>query len=155
MSRRIVFSGKSGKWARSLMICANSLANAKFLDDNRQTCDHLVDASMRTIKYRNVPQGGCIGPHISPCILSRKFNVSLLTFPGDGLIINFPCEHGIHVMLIGIVILFFKEWPVELEIILRIMDLPGWPSLSCHCLKASLNSLGIEVLASLDFILAQ
>uniref|UniRef100_A0A0D3AZS0 Uncharacterized protein n=1 Tax=Brassica oleracea var. oleracea TaxID=109376 RepID=A0A0D3AZS0_BRAOL len=47
------------------MICANSLANAKFLDDNRQTCDHLVDASMRTIKYRNVPQGGCIGPHIS------------------------------------------------------------------------------------------
>ena len=37
-----------------------SLANATFLVENRHTCDHLVDASIKTIKYLNGPQCGRI-----------------------------------------------------------------------------------------------
>src|SRR5690606_21428151 len=111
----------SGKWARRRMIWANNLANAMFLDDKRHTCDHLVEASTRTIKYRNVPHGGCIGPQMSPCIRSRKFIVSLVTFTSEGLIMSFPCVHATHVRFFGITLLSFRSCPLELRINLRIM----------------------------------
>jgi hypothetical protein len=48
------------------MTCAIILAKAWFRVDNRHTCDHLVDASINTMKYLNGPLIGCIGPHMSP-----------------------------------------------------------------------------------------
>ena len=54
--------------------------------DNRQTWDHLVDASIKTIKYLNGPEGGWIGPHMSPWILSRNLGDSLSTFIDEGLV---------------------------------------------------------------------
>ena len=54
----------------------------------RQTCDHLVDASINTIKHLNGPDGGCIGPQISPWILSKKDGDLIAISKGDGLIIS-------------------------------------------------------------------
>ena len=54
----------------------------------RQTCDHLVDASINTIKYLKGP--GCMGPQISPWILSKKHGDSIAIFKGDGMIISLP-----------------------------------------------------------------
>ena len=56
----------------------------------RQTCDHLIDTSINTIKYLNGPDGGCIGPQISPWILSNKDGDSIAIFKGDGMIISLP-----------------------------------------------------------------
>ena len=66
------FIGLSRWWALNLIIWAKSFANAEFLVDNKVTCDNLVDASTKTMKYLNGPHGGWIGPHMSPCILSKK-----------------------------------------------------------------------------------
>ena len=55
-----------------------------------------MDALINTMKYLNDPHGGCIGPQISPCIHSKNEIDSFLIFSGDGLIINFPCEHAVH-----------------------------------------------------------
>ena len=46
----------------------NNFANTWLLVDNKQICDHLVDASIKIMKYINDPYGKCIGPQISPCI---------------------------------------------------------------------------------------
>ena len=70
--------------------------NATFHVDNKQTCDHLLEASINIIKYRNDPHGGCIGPHISPYIHSRNIGNSLSILTGDGLVINFPREQAVH-----------------------------------------------------------
>jgi hypothetical protein len=48
------------------MTCVISLANAWFHVDKRHTCDHLVDASVKTIKYLNGPDNSFIDPQISP-----------------------------------------------------------------------------------------
>jgi hypothetical protein len=42
-----------------------NLAKAWFLVDNKHTWDHLVDASISTMKYLNGPVDGCIDPQIS------------------------------------------------------------------------------------------
>ena len=84
------------KLCLNLMIWASILANVAFLVESRQTCDHLIDASINTIKYLNGPQGGCTGTQISPWILSKKDGDSILIFYGDGLTINFPWEHALH-----------------------------------------------------------
>jgi hypothetical protein len=47
------------------MTCVINLANASFRVDRRHTCDHLVDASIKIIKYLNGPNNGFIGPQIS------------------------------------------------------------------------------------------
>ncbi|PRQ43120.1 hypothetical protein RchiOBHm_Chr3g0465021 [Rosa chinensis] len=82
------------------MIWARSLAKAAFLVDNSVTCDHLVDASTKTMKYLNGPHGGWIGPHISPCIRCRKRLESFSVFAYDGLIFNFPNEQAWHNVLL-------------------------------------------------------
>ena len=77
------------------MIWARSLENATFLVKSRQTYDHLVDASIKTIKYLNDLEGGCIGPHISHWILSKKDGDSKAIIDGDGFTINFPWEQAL------------------------------------------------------------
>ena len=82
----------SGKCARSLIICVSKRANATLRVDNMQTWDYLQDASTITIKYRNGPLDGCIGPQISPWILCKNVGDSKLTLLSDDLIMSFPCE---------------------------------------------------------------
>ena len=53
-----------------------------------QICDHLVDASINTIKYLNGPNSRCIGPQISPWIFYKKDGDLIAIFKGDGLIIS-------------------------------------------------------------------
>jgi hypothetical protein len=55
----------SGKFAFNLMTCVTNLAKAWLHVDNRHTCDHHVDASIRSMKYLNGPDNGFIGPQIS------------------------------------------------------------------------------------------
>ncbi|KAF8113068.1 hypothetical protein N665_0057s0020 [Sinapis alba] len=74
----------------SFIICAMNFAKAVFRVVKRHTFDHLLDASINTMKYLNGPHGGWIGPHISPCILSKNIGDSLPTFAGDGRVISFP-----------------------------------------------------------------
>lgn len=40
-------------------------SKSTFLIESRETFDHIVYASIKTIKYLNGPKGGCIGPQIS------------------------------------------------------------------------------------------
>jgi hypothetical protein len=79
------------------MTCAIILANAWFPVDNRHICDHLVDTSINTMKYLNGPLIGCIGPHMSPYILSRNFSGSVRILRGNGLKINFPVAQVVHI----------------------------------------------------------
>jgi hypothetical protein len=62
----------------------------------KDTCDHRVDASINTIRYLNGPLIGCIGPHLSLCIFSRNFSGSVCILRGEGLKINFPVAHVMH-----------------------------------------------------------
>jgi hypothetical protein len=64
--------------------------------DNRHICDHLVDASISTMKYLSGPLIDCIGPHISPCILLRNFSGSVCILRDEGLKINFSIAHVVH-----------------------------------------------------------
>ena len=84
--------GVSGKCARNLINWVSSLANARLRVDNKDAFYHLVDSSIKTIKYLNGEHGGCMGPQISPCIRSRKLIDSKLILAGDGRIINLPSE---------------------------------------------------------------
>jgi hypothetical protein len=59
-------------------------------------CDHRVDASINIMKYLNDPLIGCIGPHMSPCILSMNFSGSVCILRGEGLMINFSITHVVH-----------------------------------------------------------
>jgi hypothetical protein len=58
------------------MTCIINLAKAWLRFDSRHTCDHRMDASIKTMKYMNNPDNGCIGPQISPLILSRNLSGS-------------------------------------------------------------------------------
>ena len=69
-----------------------SLVNATFLIESKQACDHLVDASIKTIKYLNGSHDGFIGPQISLWILSKKDGDSTTIFEGNCLVINLPWE---------------------------------------------------------------
>jgi hypothetical protein len=81
------------------MTCAIILAKAWFRVERRHTCDHLVDASISTMKYLNGPLIGCIRPHISLCILSRIFSGSVCILRGEGRKINFSVAHAAHIKL--------------------------------------------------------
>ena len=59
---------------------------------NKHTCDYLVDALTKTIKYINGLRIGCIDIPISPCICFNYARDSFCIFIGDGRIINFPWE---------------------------------------------------------------
>jgi hypothetical protein len=79
------------------MTCAIILAKAWFYVDNKHTCDHLIDALINTTKYLNSPLIGCIGPYMSPCILSRNFSGSVCILRGEGLKINFLVAQAVHI----------------------------------------------------------
>jgi len=96
LSKRIVLIGLSRNWALNLIIWANSHANATLRVDSKEMCDHLVHASIKTIKYLNGPLGGWIGPHISPCMRSRKARDWCPILANDGRTISFPWEHAMH-----------------------------------------------------------
>jgi hypothetical protein len=78
------------------MACAIILAKTWFRVDIKHTCDHLVDALINTMKYLNDPLIGCIGPHMSPYILSKNFSGSVCILRGEGLKINFPIAQAVH-----------------------------------------------------------
>jgi hypothetical protein len=79
------------------MTYAINLAKAWFRVDNRHTCDHLVDASINTMKYRNGPLIGSIGPHMSHSILSRNFSGLVCILRGEDLKINFSVAQVMHI----------------------------------------------------------
>jgi hypothetical protein len=64
--------------------------------DNKNTCDHLIDASTKTINYLNGPHGEWMDPQISPWIRSRNLGDSVPTLACDGLITNLPWEQVAH-----------------------------------------------------------
>ena len=63
--------------------------------DKRDTWDHLVDASINTMKYLNGPDNGWIEPQISPWILLRNLSGSARILRYDGLKINFPVAQAV------------------------------------------------------------
>jgi hypothetical protein len=65
------------------MTCAIILAKTWFRVGNSHICDHLVDASINTMKYLNDSLIGCIRPHMSPCIHSRNFSGSVFILRGE------------------------------------------------------------------------
>jgi hypothetical protein len=80
------------------MTCIIILAKAWFRVNNRHTCDHLEDVSINTMKYLNGPLFNCIGPYMSPCILSRNFSGSVCILRGEGPKINFPVAQAVHII---------------------------------------------------------
>jgi hypothetical protein len=87
------------KFAFNIVTCAIILTKAWFHVYNRHTCDHLVDVSINTMKYLNDPLIGCIGLHMSPCILLRNFNGSVCILRGECLKINFLVAQVVHIKL--------------------------------------------------------
>jgi hypothetical protein len=87
----------SGKIAFSLMTCAIILVKAWLCVNNSHTCDHLVDASINTMKYINDPLIGCIGPHMLSCTLLRNFSDSVCILRGEDLKINFLVVQVVHI----------------------------------------------------------
>jgi hypothetical protein len=106
------------------MTCAIILAKAWFRIDNKHTCDHLVDASINTMKYMNGPLVDCIGAHMSPCILSRNFSGSVCILRGEGFKINLPIAQAMHIKpeILGNL---FKLCPMQLLMIFLIIPTPG------------------------------
>jgi len=51
----------------------NNYTNFCLWVDNKHTCDHLVDASIKVVQYLSDIDDECIGQQISPCIRSKKF----------------------------------------------------------------------------------
>ena len=51
----IIYAINLENYARSLIICAINLENAIFQLESKQTCDHVLDASINTIKYLKGP----------------------------------------------------------------------------------------------------
>ena len=65
LSTRMVRIGYFGNCARRRRICASIRGNIMFCVASRLMLDHLEDASIIGIKYRNGPLGGLMGPHTS------------------------------------------------------------------------------------------
>jgi len=98
------------RWALNY---TNNFANTWLQVDNKQICDHLVDVSIKTMKYINDPHGGCIGPQISPCIHSENEIDSFLLFLVMVLISIFLCERIVHensLVSRSLLIIFFNSW---------------------------------------------
>jgi hypothetical protein len=106
------------------MTCAIILVKAWFRVDNKHTYDHLVDASINTMKYLNGPLVCCIGPHMSPCILLRNFSGSICILRGEVLEINFSVAQAVHIKseVLGNL---FKLCHVQLPMIFLIIPTPG------------------------------
>lgn len=70
LSRR----GYKMKWALIRISFTSNIANAWLWVDNKQTCCHLVNVSIKIIKYQNGSHSGLIGLQISPRIRSKKID---------------------------------------------------------------------------------
>ena len=128
----------SGKLVLNWIIWEISRAKAWFLVESKQTVLHRVDASINTIKYRNDPDMGLIGPHMSPCIRCKNTGDSAFTFRLEGLTINFYVAQSVQTKSSWFgKSLVRKLWPFEVEMILLIIPRPGCPNLSCHILYDS------------------
>ena len=82
-----------------MIICERSIAKTTFLIEGRQTCDHIVETSIKTIKLRKGPSDGWMGPHLFPCILSKKTgdsNVTLLKIVCLSIHLESKQNMGIH-----------------------------------------------------------
>ena len=117
------------------MIWARSLGNAAFRVDNKQTCDHLVEASTSTMKYLYGPQAGWIGPLYHFGFSQGNFQTNLVGFTRIGLRFVFPIEQAGH----GLFGLITKIVPprgclCDAFVILSIILLPG-------CLRRSRHSI--------------
>jgi len=64
--------------------------------DHKYVCDHLVDASIKTVKYLNGPHDVCIKPQISPYIRSKNEINSFLILLVMVLLLTFICECALH-----------------------------------------------------------
>ena len=95
-SKRIVFIGFSGYRDRNLRICVSNRGKAWFCVESSCTFIYARVASATTMKYLKGPQGGLMGPQISPCSLERNVNGSKCFFICEGLIWNLPCMQGEH-----------------------------------------------------------
>ena len=74
-----------------------------FLVESLQTSGQRVEATIKTIKYLKGPLGGFMGSQMSPYILCRKDEDLYADLIKEGRVINFPCQHGIHKHLLGMV----------------------------------------------------
>lgn len=121
---------------------ATILANAKFLVESKETCNHLVDESMRTKNYLNGPLGGSMGPQISALICSKNLGIEYTIFGIDGRVIIFPCEQAMHCFFI-VVSLTVLGIPFESFMILLYIFVPGWLSVQCPICVISGDSFAI------------
>jgi hypothetical protein len=119
------------------MTCATVLENAWFRVDNRHTCGHQLDASINTMKYLNVPHNGCIGPQMSPCILSRNFSGSVYILRGECLKTNFPVAHVVHMKLEVLRIWLLLNYDYAIANDFSHRPYTRIPSLSCQIWSAS------------------
>jgi hypothetical protein len=120
------------------MTCAINFAKAWFHVDKRHTWDHLVDASIRTMKYLNGPNKVWMGPQMPPWMLSRNFSGSARILRCDGLKINFPVAHEVHTKYEDSGnFLSLIQCPLELLMIFLIIPMPGCLRRSCQVLNAS------------------
>jgi hypothetical protein len=123
---------------RKKMTCVIFLTKVWFRVDERHTCDHRIDASINTMKYMNGPLIDCIGPHMSPYILSRNFSGLICILRDEGLKINFPVALDVHIkseVLRNLASL--KLGHMQLSIIFLIIPTLGCPSLSCQIWNVS------------------
>lgn len=119
------------------MTCLIILANAWFRVDRRHTCDHRVDASIRTMKYQKGPDNGWMGPQISPWIRSRNWSGSTCILRCEGLKISFPVAQDVHTKSEDWGNFdSSKLWPMELLVIFLIIPIPRWPRRSCQVWNA-------------------
>jgi hypothetical protein len=127
----------SGEFAFNLMTYAINLAKAWIHVDRKHKCDHLVDASIKTIKYLNGSDNGFIGPQISPWIHLTNLSGSTLILIGDGLKINFPVAQAMHIKSKLGNLTDFKLWQELLPIIFLIIPTSRCPRRSCQVVNAS------------------
>jgi hypothetical protein len=114
------------------MTCVINLAKVWLHVESKYTWAHLVDASIKTMKYLKGPHNGCIGPQISPWIRSRNLNGSAWILSGEGRKISFHIAYEEHTKSLDFRILSsFKSWPVQFPIIFHIIPIPGWPRCEC------------------------
>ena len=79
-----------------------SLAKATFHVEMRQTCDHLVEASIKTIyKVTERSTWWMDRSTYAPCILSKETGDSNVTLLKYGMTINLPCEQAPHGYSLG------------------------------------------------------
>jgi hypothetical protein len=79
--------------------------------ESKHTWDHLVDASIKTMKYLKWLLNGCMGSQISPWMCLRNLNDSTWILSGECHKISFLIAHEVHTKLLDFKNLTsFKSW---------------------------------------------